>query len=105
MENENNSEENACRAVIPWVPSQTANSVPQSVASQSEISEAMDAEEMEATSMEIEDADAANAGQQASEYINFSKLNEGLQHQWHQHHCMIPQPPQNITTTPLVWYR
>ncbi|XP_021723456.1 uncharacterized protein LOC110690875 [Chenopodium quinoa] len=102
--NENDLEENGCRAVIPWVPSQTVNPVSQTLASQTDVSESMDAEEMETAMMEVEDQDAANVGI-ASEYSNLPNYNEGLQHQWlQQQHCMVPQPPQN-TSTPIVWYR
>lgn len=104
IENGNDIERNDCKAVIPWVPSQMLNPETQTLASQTEVSESMDAEEMDAAMMEIEDQDAATVGQ-ASEYSNLSRVHEDLQHQWHQqHHCMIPQPPQN-TTTPIVWYR
>ncbi|KAL2932557.1 Bifunctional polymyxin resistance protein ArnA [Bienertia sinuspersici] len=106
MENEYNSDENKCKAVIPWVPSQTINSVPVIPVSQPEVSESMDAEEMEGAMMEVEDLDAGNVGiEQMNGNSSFSRLNEGLQLQWQQqHHCMIPQPLQN-TATPIVWYR
>ncbi|KNA24133.1 hypothetical protein SOVF_018710 [Spinacia oleracea] len=101
-ENGNDNEENECRAVIPWVPSQTVNPVSQGLGSQTDSSDSMEADEMETTMMEIEDG--ANVGQ-ANGVYNLSYLNGGLQHQWHQQqHCMMPQPPQN-TTTPIVWYR
>lgn len=106
IENENASEENKCKAVIPWVSSQTLNTVPEIHGSQTEVSESMDAEEMETAMMEIENLDAGNVGlEQITENGSLSRLNEGLQHQWQQqHHCMIPQPLQN-TTTPIMWYR
>ncbi|CAO2822957.1 unnamed protein product [Amaranthus hypochondriacus] len=88
-EDDYNVEENACKAVIPWVPEM-----------QTEVSDSMEADEMEATTMEIEDANATNVG-----YNNLYRHNDGRQHQTHQQlHCMFPQPPQNITT-PIVWYR
>ncbi|XP_057537023.1 uncharacterized protein LOC130814819 [Amaranthus tricolor] len=112
LENGNdNDKENACKAVIPWVPSQTLNPLPERLAPQTEVLESMDAEEMDVATMEIEDvnADVSNVGHE-----ELSRLNEGLQLQQHQpyqqcqpyqqQHCLFPQPPQN-TTTPVVWYR
>lgn len=100
--------------MIPWVPSQTLNPLPETLAPQKEVSVSMDAEEMDVATMDIEDVnvDVSNVGHE------FFRLNEGLQQQQqHQHqqpyqqcqpyqqqHCLFPQPPQN-TTTPVVWYR
>lgn len=105
-ENRDNAEGNTCRAVIPWVPSHQLDQKPAVLVSQTEVSEAMDnTEEMEAATMDIDDADtdASNVGQQAAE-SNHSNINEGLQCQWQQQHCMISQPPQH-TTNPIMWYR
>lgn len=104
--NGDDHEVNTCRAVIPWVPSsehQLNDQRPAVVSSQPEVSESMDSEEMEGEAMEIEDG-APNFAQRVSEYISHPIISEGLQQQWQQQHCMIPQPPQNITT-PIVWYR
>lgn len=57
----------------------------------------MEAEEMEGVTMDIEDG---SVGMDQRSEMN---MTEGL-HQWQQQHCMIPQPPQNVST-PLVWYQ
>lgn len=102
--NGDNREVNTCRAVIPWIPSQHLDQRPPVLSSQTQASESMDAEEMEEATMEIESDSIPDAGQHVSGYINHPSIGGCFQHQWQQQHCMIPQPPQNVTT-PLVWYR
>lgn len=79
---------NKCLTVVPWLPSQ----FPDVVSSQTDITEMMmDAEELEEeATMEVEENDQRSG-------------NEGIQ-QWQQQHCMVPQPPHNIST-PITWYR
>ncbi|KAK9715509.1 hypothetical protein RND81_06G169700 [Saponaria officinalis] len=114
--NEDHGKPSACRAVIPWVPSQQLNLKPKTPGNQTEVSDAMDAEEPEVTTMEIEDP-----GQQTSYNYDRYRLTDGLSSEWQQQpHCTFPQPLENITTpvvgctfspplenvtTPVVWYR
>nr|GMC65048.1 STE20-like serine/threonine-protein kinase [Ipomoea batatas] len=86
---------NQCLAVVPWVPSQ----FPTQGSSQTDITDMMDAEELEEATMEVEDNGFAAADQRSMDMGG----NEGLQ-QWQQQHCMVPQPPQNVST-PITWYR
>lgn len=103
--NGDNGELNGCKAIIPWAPTQPLYQRP-ILASQTEVSGTMESEDMDAAMMEIEDASISSVGPlEASEYIKQSAISEGQQPQWqHQQHCIIPQPPQNVTT-PIVWYR
>ncbi|KAM5553584.1 hypothetical protein ABKV19_025692 [Rosa sericea] len=92
-----------CKAVVPWVPSQQLPPMPAVEVSQSEEDrgEAMEDEEMGATAMEIEESStsaAAAAGAQGTS----NGYSGGIWAQWQQQHCMIPQPPQN-TSTPITW--
>lgn len=103
--NGDDSELNGCKAIIPWAPAEPLYQRP-ILASQTEVSGTMESEDMDAAMMEIEDASISSVGQQeANEHIKRSAVSEGQQPQWQQQqHCMIPHPPQNITT-PVVWYR
>jgi len=94
-----------CKAIIPWAPSQPVYQRP-ILASETETLGTMESEDMDAAMMEIEDASTSIVSEQeVNEHIKLSAITEGQQPQWQQqHHCMIPQPPENITT-PIVWYR
>lgn len=85
-----------CLAVVPWIPPQFPSVTGGEAFSQTDSTDMMEAEEMEGATMDIED------GGVGMDQITGLNTNEGL-HQWQQH-CMIPQPPQNISP-PLVWYR
>ncbi|KAL9224583.1 hypothetical protein vseg_000603 [Gypsophila vaccaria] len=99
LTNDDEEKPSACRAVIPWVPSQQLTLRPEEPGIQTEVSDAMDAEEPELATMEIEDS-----AQQTSDSYHISRRTEGLSAQWQQPHCTFPQPIENITT-PVVWYR
>ncbi|XP_057545480.1 uncharacterized protein LOC130824470 isoform X2 [Amaranthus tricolor] len=79
-EDDDNVQDDVCKAVIPWVPSHTLNPLPEI---QTEVSDSMEADEIEASTMEIENANATNVG-----YNNLYRHNDGMQHQMHQQlHC------------------
>lgn len=84
-------------AVVPWIPSQFPSVTGGEALSQTDSTDMMQTEEMDGVTMDIEDD---SAGMDQTTGLN---TNEGL-HQWQQQHCMISQPPQNISP-PLVWYR
>ena len=52
-EDDDNVQDDVCKAVIPWVPSHTLNPLPEI---QTEVSDSMEADEIEASTMEIENA-------------------------------------------------
>lgn len=91
---DNNSEpNNGSLAVVPWVP---MHSQQQAMAENrmEVVSEMMDADDMEATTMDIEDQQKPGA--------EFGSVSGGDDvNQWQQH-CMIPQPPHNLST-PIAW--
>lgn len=86
-------------AVVPWIPPQFPSVTGGEALSQTDSTDMMQTEEMEGVTMDIEDGTVGM--DQTTTGLN---TNEGL-HQWRQQqHCMISQPPQNISP-PLVWYR
>lgn len=89
--------QNECLAVVPWVPPQLHSTRGEEAVPQIDVSDMMEADDMEVSAMDVEDNTVS------SEQKMGMNVNEGLQ-QWQQQHCMIPQPPQNIST-PIVWFQ
>lgn len=95
-------------AVIPWVPSQLPPASATGVAEADALDMMEEAEEMEAATMDVEEDNNSNAStEQVQPNIHIYggiAGSDGL-HQWQQqHHCMVPQLPQN-TSTPITWFR
>ncbi|CDP20191.1 unnamed protein product [Coffea canephora] len=90
--------QNECLAVVPWVPPPHLYSTSGDEAvPQIDVSDMMEADDAEVSTMDVEDN---TVGSEQKVGMN---VNEGLR-QWQQQHCMIPQPPQNIST-PIVWFQ
>lgn len=85
-------------AVVPWVPTYSKHQAMSEVEiPHTEVSEMMDADDMEATFMDIEEN---NSQQFTRNEFGSVSGSEGV-NQWQQH-CMIPQPPHNLST-PIAW--
>lgn len=67
------------------------------VVPQIDVSDMMEADDVEVSTMDVE---GNTVGSEQKVGMN---VNEGLQ-QWQQQHCMIPQPPQNVSS-PIVWFQ
>ncbi|KAL3825572.1 hypothetical protein ACJIZ3_021601 [Penstemon smallii] len=101
-EENNSGSSNGCLAVVPWVP-QLSSTLGADVSCQLDNADMMDAEETGEASMDIEDGPTIEPPRNGNESGGVS-LSEGIQ-QWQQQHCMIPQPPPNNNSTPIVWYQ
>ncbi|XP_050375370.1 uncharacterized protein LOC126792900 [Argentina anserina] len=97
--------DNQCTAVVTWVPSQLASMPVKEVSQSDDGGEPMEDEDMGAAAMEVEESSTSGGGAQGTSngYGGgiWAGSSEGFL-QWQQQHCMIPQPPQNITT-PITW--
>lgn len=90
--------QNECLAVVPWVPPpQPYSTSGDEVVPQIDVSDMMEADDVEVSTMDVE---GNTVGSEQKVGMN---VNEGLQ-QWQQQHCMIPQPPQNVSS-PIVWFQ
>lgn len=90
------SSSNGCRAVVPWV-----RSVVPFTGVDDSPPDAMEADDMGEAFMDIEGNSDSNM--KPEQGCGVTGTSEGF-HQWPQPHCMIPQPPQNISS-PITWFR
>ncbi|XP_062115320.1 uncharacterized protein LOC133829608 [Humulus lupulus] len=109
---------NECQAIVPWAPPYqlmppvsfgAEDSCQEPVHFQELMEAEEELEEEDEDSMEVEEDTNLNTPKVGlvSEAEAYSGIRggagEGI-HQWHQQHCMLPQPPHNIST-PVTWFQ
>ncbi|KAL5539063.1 hypothetical protein UlMin_043624 [Ulmus minor] len=93
-----------CLAVVPWSPSPSSS--PFQLPISTPTMEATPAPAEGDDNMEIEEANGDVPQEQQADSLGYGGMwgaAEGFP-QWQQQHCLVPQPPQNIST-PITWFR
>ena len=97
---------NESLALVPWAP--PSHLIPPTSGAAAEVSQGPaepPPETMEEDAMEIEDANTPQQFGQVSEaYAGMRGAGEAIPQWHHQQHCMVPQPPHNMST-PITWFQ